>query len=125
MRTIGELLERNASFYPHKEALICGGRRLTWRALVDRARRLADGLHRLGLARQDRVAILSMNCPEYMELLSAGDWAGYIVTTVNFRLAPPEIEWLLGDCAPRILVFEAQYTQVVEELRKKLPGIQA
>ena len=125
MRTIGELLERNAKFYPNKEALICGGRRLTWRALVDRARRLASGLQRLGLARQDRVAILSMNCPEYMELLSAGDWAGYIVTTVNFRLAPPEVEWLLGDCAPRILVFEAQYTQVVEELRKKLPGIQA
>jgi acyl-CoA synthetase (AMP-forming)/AMP-acid ligase II len=125
MRTIGELLERNAKFYPNKEALICGGRRLTWRALVDRARRLADGLHQLGLARQDRVAILSMNCPEYMELLSAGDWAGYIVTTVNFRLAPPEIEWLLGDCAPRILVFEAQYTQMVEELRKKLPAIQA
>ena len=125
MRTIGELLERNASFYPHKEALVCGGRRLTWRELVDRARRLADGLHRLGLARQDRVAILSMNCPEYMELLSAGDWAGYIVTTVNFRLAPPEIEWLLGDCTPRILVFEAQYAELVNSLRGKLPGIQA
>ena len=123
MRTIGELLERNARFYPHKEALVCGGRRLSWRALADRARRLADGLHRLGLQRQDRVAILSMNCPEYMELLSAGDWAGYIVTTVNFRLAPPEIEWLLGDCSPRVLVFEAQYTPIVEGLRAKLPGI--
>jgi acyl-CoA synthetase (AMP-forming)/AMP-acid ligase II len=125
MRTIGELLERNASFYPHKEALICGGRRLTWQELVDRARRLADGLHQLGLARQDRVAILSMNCPEYMELLSAGDWAGYIVTTVNFRLAPPEIEWLLGDASPRVLVFEAQYAELVDALRGKLPGIQA
>jgi acyl-CoA synthetase (AMP-forming)/AMP-acid ligase II len=125
MRTIGELLERNAKFYPHKEALVCGSRRLTWRELVDRARRLADGLHRLGLARQDRVAIFAMNCPEYMELLSAGDWAGYIVTTVNFRLAPPEIEWLLGDSSPRILVFEAQYADLVDGLRGKLSGIQA
>jgi acyl-CoA synthetase (AMP-forming)/AMP-acid ligase II len=125
MRTIGELLERNARFYPHKEALVCGGRRLTWRGLVDRARRLADGLHKLGLGRQDRVAILAMNCPEYMELLSAGDWAGYIVTTVNFRLAPPEIEWLLGDASPRVLVFEAQYTELVNALRGKFPGIVA
>ncbi|HSV45812.1 MAG TPA: AMP-binding protein, partial [Ramlibacter sp.] len=125
MRTIGELLERNASFYPHKEALVCGGRRLSWRELVGRSRRLADGLHRLGLQRQDRVSILSMNCPEYMELLCAGDWAGYIVATVNFRLAAPEIEWLLGDCSPRILVFEAQYAQLVDGLRHKLPGIQA
>jgi len=125
MRTIGELLDRNARFYPHKEALVCGGRRLSWHGLVDRARRLADGLHKLGLGRQDRVAILAMNCPEYMELLAAGDWAGYIVTTVNFRLAPPEIEWLLGDATPRVLVFEAQYTELVNALRSKFPGIVA
>jgi acyl-CoA synthetase (AMP-forming)/AMP-acid ligase II len=125
MRTIGELLERNARFFPRKEALVCGERRLTWHALAARARRLASGLHRLGLQRQDRVAILAMNCPEYMELLAAGDWAGYIVATVNFRLAPPEIEWLLGDCTPRVLVFEAQYTALVDGLRGKLPGIQS
>ena len=76
MRTIGELIERNARFFPRKEALVCGGRRLSWSDLAARARRLADGLHRLGVQRQDRVAILAMNCPEYMELLSAGDWAG-------------------------------------------------
>ncbi|HSV35519.1 MAG TPA: AMP-binding protein [Ramlibacter sp.] len=125
MRTLGELLERNAAFYPNREALVCGGRRLSWKELADRARRLADGLHQLGLGRQDRVAILSMNCPEYMELLSAGDWAGYIVTTVNFRLAAPEIEWLLGDSTPRVLVFEAQYAQLVDGLRGRLPFIQA
>jgi acyl-CoA synthetase (AMP-forming)/AMP-acid ligase II len=125
MRTIGELIERNAAFYPHKEALVCGGRRLSWRELAGRARQLADGLHSLGLQRQDRVAILAMNCPEYMELLAAGDWAGYIVATVNFRLAAPEIEWLLGDCTPRVLVFEAQYTDLVDGLRGKLRGIEA
>ena len=125
MRTVGELLERNAKFYPNKEALVCEGRRLTYRQLVERTKRLADGLHRLGLARQDRVAILAMNCPEYIELLCAGDWAGYIVATVNFRLAAPEIEWMLGDSTPRILVFEAQYADVVEGLRGKLPGIEA
>jgi acyl-CoA synthetase (AMP-forming)/AMP-acid ligase II len=125
MRTIGELLERNARFYPNKEALVCGGRRLTWRELVQRATQLADGLHQLGLQRQDRVAILSMNCPEYMELLSAGDIAGYIVATVNFRLAAPEVQWLLGDCTPRILVFEAQYAELVDNLRARLPHIQS
>src|SRR5439155_25236455 len=96
-----------------------------WRELVTRATRLADGLHKLGLQRQDRVAILSMNCPEYMELLSAGDIAGYIVATVNFRLAAPEVQWLLGDCTPRVLVFEAQYAELVDGLRAKLPGIQS
>jgi acyl-CoA synthetase (AMP-forming)/AMP-acid ligase II len=108
MNTIGELLERNAKFYPTKEALVFEDKRYTYRQLVERTKRVADGLHRLGLRRQDRVAILAMNCAEYIELLCAGDWAGYIVATVNFRLAVPEIEWLLRDSTPRVLVFEAQ-----------------
>ena len=91
MHTIGELLERNARFYPHKEALVFEARRHTYRTLLDRVKRLADGLHRVGLRRQDRVAILAANCVEYMELLAAGDWAGFIVATLNFRLSvlPP------------------------------------
>ena len=125
MQTIGELLERNARFYPHKEALVCEGRRYSYRQLVDRMRRVADGLHRLGLRRQDRVAILAMNCAEYMEVLGAGDWAGFIVATVNFRLAAPEMEWMLGDATPRVLVFEAQYADLVAGLRARLPGIVA
>ena len=124
MRTIGELLERNARFYPDQEALVFEGQRRNYRQLVERTKRLADGLHRVGLARQDRVAILAMNCIEYMELLCAGDWAGFIVTTLNFRLAVPEIEWILRDAAPRVLVFEAQYADVVAQLRGKVPGLE-
>ena len=124
MLTIGELLERNERFYPDKEALVCEGRRHTYRTLLDRVKRLADGLHQIGLRRQDRVAILAMNCVEYMELLGAGDCAGFIVATLNFRLAAPELEWIAKDAAPRILVFEAQYADVVAELRTRLPDIE-
>src|SRR4051812_19278364 len=103
MQTIGELLERNERFYPHKEALVFEDRRHTYRTLLSRVKQLADGLHRIGLRRQDRVAILAMNCMEYLELLSAGDWAGFIVSTLNFRLAVPELEWIARDSAPRVL----------------------
>jgi acyl-CoA synthetase (AMP-forming)/AMP-acid ligase II len=122
---MGELLARNAHFHPEREALVCGDTRHGYRSLYAAALRLADGLHRLGLKRQDRVAILSMNKARYMELLAAGDVAGYIVVAVNFRLAAPEIEWLLQDSSPRVLVFEAQYADVVASLRDKLPGIEA
>jgi non-ribosomal peptide synthetase component E (peptide arylation enzyme) len=52
LQTIGELLERNARFHPEREALVCEGRRLSHRQLLERAKRLADGLHRLGLRRR-------------------------------------------------------------------------
>jgi acyl-CoA synthetase (AMP-forming)/AMP-acid ligase II len=125
LRTLGELLERNARFYPEREALVCGDTRHSYRSLHATALRLADGLHRLGVERQDRVAILSMNNAQYMELLAAGDVAGYIVVAVNFRLAAPEIEWVLADSSPRVLVFEAQFAAVVQSIKGRSPGIES
>ncbi|HWU80134.1 MAG TPA: AMP-binding protein, partial [Caulobacter sp.] len=55
---------------------------------------------------------------------SAAWLSGYILGTVNFRLAPPEIAWVLGDTAPRALVFEAQYAGVVAGLKDSLPSIE-
>jgi len=51
-------------------------------------------------------------------------WGGTIINTVNFRLAAPEISWILQDAAPRLLVFEAQYAGLVEGLRATLPDIE-
>jgi len=68
--------------------------------------------------------VLAMNCTEYAEAFSAAWLSGYILNTVNFRLAPPEIAWVLGDTAPRALVFEAQYAEVVAGLKDALPSIE-
>lgn len=123
METIGELIERNARFYPNKEALVYENQRITHGQFAGRARQLASALFDAGLRRQDRVAILAMNCPEYFELYGAGEWAGYMVATINFRLAPPEILYLLKDSGSRMLVFEAQYANIVNQLRPQLPEV--
>lgn len=65
-----------------------------------------------------------MNCAEYYETYRACEWAGFILATVNFRLAPAEILYILQDAAPKALVFEAQYATVVDGLRAQLPGIE-
>lgn len=124
MKTLGEMIERNARFYPDKEALIDEHRRVTNTQLFDRVRRLSSTLYDRGLRRQDRVAILSMNCVEYYESYRTCEWAGFILATVNFRLVVPEIAWILKDAAPKVLIFEAQYTALVEQLRVSLPDIE-
>jgi acyl-CoA synthetase (AMP-forming)/AMP-acid ligase II len=124
MRTLGDLITRAARFSPDDVALVQGDRRFTHGQHLNRARRLASALHRAGCARQDRVAVLAMNCTEYAEAFSAAWLSGYILSTVNFRLAPPEIAWVLGDTAPRALVFEAQYAAVVAGLKDALPSIE-
>jgi acyl-CoA synthetase (AMP-forming)/AMP-acid ligase II len=124
MRTVRELIERNAEYFPNREAYVCGERRLTHSAYAECALRLASGLYDLGLRRQDRVAILAMNCLEFYETYAAAEAGGYIAAPVNYRLAPAEIAYLLRDSAAKILVFESQYSAVVEKLRVELRDIQ-
>jgi acyl-CoA synthetase (AMP-forming)/AMP-acid ligase II len=124
MKTMGELLERNALFYPDQLAVVYGDRRDTWADHVSRSRQLADALYRLGIRRQDRVSILAMNCTEYLEVMHACYVAGYIAATVNFRLAVPEFRYILADSSPRVLFFESQYSAAVDTLRPELPAIE-
>lgn len=123
MVTIGGLIERGANYFGDSEAYVFEGRRLTYSHYADRVRRLASSLYRLGMRRQDRVAILATNCIEYYEIYGVAEWAGYIAAFVNFRLAPPEILQVLRDADPRVLVFEPQFAPVIEQLRKELPDI--
>jgi acyl-CoA synthetase (AMP-forming)/AMP-acid ligase II len=124
MQTVRDLIERNARYFPTREAFVCGERRLTHAAYAERARRLASGLYLLGLRRQDRLAILAMNCLEFFEVYAAAEVASYIAAPINYRLAPAEMVYLLRDSGAKILIFEAQYLPVVEKLRAELPDIQ-
>lgn len=122
--TLGDIFVDNARRFGDKPAYICEGRQLTHAQLLDRARRLAAALHRVGVRRQDRVSMLAMNTLEYGEVLAAGHLSGAIIATVNFRLAAPEILWILNDATPRVLIFEARYMEVIDQLRPQLVSIE-
>ncbi len=123
MRTVRELIERNALSFPNREALVFGERRLTHQTYAQRALRLASALQRLGLRRQDRVAVLAMNSIEIYETYAAAEVGGYIAVPINFRLVVPEIVQVLRDSGARILIFESQYTQTVARLRAEPTAI--
>jgi len=124
MTTPSEILHRNARHAPQRPALVYGERRFTYAEHARRVRRLASALQRRGLGPQDRYSILAMNCSEFFEAYAAAQWAGLVLNPINFRLAAPEIAWILQDAAPRLLIFEAQYAGLVAGLRERLPGIE-
>ena len=74
MLTVSELFERNAHCFPDGEAFVCDDRRLSHAQYASRARRLAAGLHRLGLRHQDRFGILATNCLEFYETYAAAEY---------------------------------------------------
>jgi acyl-CoA synthetase (AMP-forming)/AMP-acid ligase II len=119
---VGDLTSRNAWRRPGGDAIIDvkDGRRLGFAALDERSNRLAHGLRDgLGLARGDRVAILSRNAAEVLETFFACAKAGLVAQPLNWRLAPPELARILGDGDPRVLVASRGFADDVAELQRR------
>ena len=121
--TLGELVERNADKGRDRVALIYNDQTFTFDRHRDRVRRLANGLFRRGMRRQSRVAVLAQNSNSYIEIYAAAEMAGYITVAVNYRLAVAEIAYILRDSSPAVLIFDAEYSDTVAQIRQQLPEI--
>src|SRR5436305_3972777 len=98
---------RHAHATPDRVAIRFEGQSITWAELDDRVRRVAAGLHAQGVHKGDRVAILMLNRPEFVESTLAANAIGAIAVPVNFRLAPEEAAYVLRHSDARVLVTDA------------------
>jgi fatty-acyl-CoA synthase len=80
--------------------------RTTYGAVADRARRLAGGLRALGVQPGDRVATLLWNQPEHLELYFAVPGMGAVIHTLNPRLHPEELAFIVDDAQDKVLVVD-------------------
>lgn len=87
---------------PHKAALICEDRSLSFAQLVDRIDRVAQMAIGLGLAKGDRAAIIAENCLEYIEIVDGMAEAGVATAMVNPKQTAIEIGFILNDCGARV-----------------------
>jgi long-chain acyl-CoA synthetase len=85
-------------------ATIFGERTRRWGEVLDRVQRFAGALRTLGLSPGGRVAILSLNSDDYLELHYSVPWAGGALVPINTRLAAPEVRYILDDATPEIIV---------------------
>jgi fatty-acyl-CoA synthase len=116
-------LQRHAERTPYKLAVVDvhSGRQLNYVQFNERANRLASFLKdELGLQVGDRVSILAQNSSDYFEVLFACSKMGAILNTLNWRLAAPELEYILNDCDPRALIYEPEFGENVDALRPKI-----
>jgi acyl-CoA synthetase (AMP-forming)/AMP-acid ligase II len=124
VRTMRDVVERNARLHGDDLHLVFGERRSTFAQYASRAMRLAGALYVAGLRSQDRISILAMNCPEYLEAYGVSEVAPYILAPINYRLASPEIVYIVGDASPRVLFFERQYEPIIDALRGQLRSVE-
>jgi fatty-acyl-CoA synthase len=96
----------------------------TYAALAERIAATARALKsQLGIGRGDRVAILSLNHPDYLVLLYACSRLGAMLVPLNWRLAVPEQVFILSDASVKALVVEKGFLAIVEPLKAALPDV--
>ena len=92
---------------PERVAIVYEGREWTYRELHERATRLAHALSGLGVRDGDRVAYLGPNHPSFLEALFATGQLGAVFVPLNWRLAPPELAYILADSGAQVLLHGA------------------
>ncbi|WP_303312263.1 long-chain fatty acid--CoA ligase [Hymenobacter sp. BT730] len=111
-----------ALYSPHKLALneLDTGRTRTYAELNQAANHLATELtQRHRLRPGDRVMVIAEHCLEYVTLFVAAQKTGLVLVPVNYRLAGAEIDYLLQNCEPALLIYEEQF----EEKASQLPSL--
>jgi acyl-CoA synthetase (AMP-forming)/AMP-acid ligase II len=114
--TVDALFRARVRRHPSRPALQSGGRQILYAELDDRVHRLALVLAGEGLRRGDRVAILSENRTEYVELQLAAARLGLIVACQNWRLAEPELAHCMGLVEPKLSFVSERHAAILARL---------
>jgi acyl-CoA synthetase (AMP-forming)/AMP-acid ligase II len=120
MMTFGNLTRRNGIHWSDKDAFVEFDRRVTWAELDRRTDALGYAYRAPGVARGDRVAVLSHDAIEVPETFLAATKVGVIRVGINPRLAAAEIASLVEDSEPRPLIYAAEHQRIIDLIRPQL-----
>jgi fatty-acyl-CoA synthase len=108
-------LERAAEVYPQRTAVVHGGLRRTWAQVHERCRRLGSALRRAGLGKGDTVAVMLPNVPPMVEAHFGIPMAGAVLNTLNTRLDPEAIAFMLDHGEAKAVIVDPEFAGVMEK----------
>lgn len=109
--------------YPDKVGVVDRDKRLTYKQLLDRASRLAAVIESLGLESGGRVASLSFNCHQLLELYYGMPMSGRVLLSLNVRLSAEEQSYILQHSGSKAVLFDPEFLPLAEQLRQDLPHL--
>ena len=122
--TLADIVRTHGISRASDNSLIEGDRTRTWGELYERSIRVANALQAAGVGVQDRVAFLDKNSIEHFEVFYGCALINAVSVDINWRLAPPEVEFIVNDSAAKVLVVHADFWPVVEAIRANLTTTQ-
>jgi len=117
-----DFLAGHAETMPDKPAVVLGARSLTFAELDQRANRVANAFHGLGVKAGDRVAVMSYNSIETFVLASGLRRAGIVIVPINYRLRGPEVAYVINDSGSRAVMAGPDHVGAVEASLPEVNG---
>ena len=121
---VDDFLRRPVQLYPGKTAVVDGDRRFTYAELDARVNRLSHALLRLGVAKGDRVCILSPNSHFFLESFYATSQIGVVLVPLNYRLLAADHEYILNHAGVKAVLVDYEYTGTVDGIRANLASVE-
>jgi len=98
--------------------------RYTMRDAVQRSRRLANALDKLGLEKGDRVATIAWNDYRHLEIYYGVSGAGYVCHTINPRLFPEQLVFIINHAEDRWICTDLMFVPLLEKLLPQIPNVE-
>ena len=118
---VGEWITKWAKIQPDKIAIISEDVPYTYLEFKTQVNKLSHFFLHRGLRKGDRVAVLLRNCRQFLEIFFALSGIGGILVPLNWRLALPELEFIMRDSGTDFTIFDYEFLENAEKLRKRLP----
>ena len=118
-----DVLKKQAECRPKERAIVdvTTRREYTYEQLNNRANAIAEALTGpLGVKPGERIAMLTQNCSEFIEVLFGCSKAGIILVPLNWRLTVPELAYVMKDATPGVLIYESMFEEQAQGLQKEI-----
>ncbi|MEW6615638.1 MAG: long-chain fatty acid--CoA ligase [Thermodesulfobacteriota bacterium] len=118
---VGDWIRKRAILSSGKTAVIFEEKEFSYRQVNERTNQLAHAMVDSGIKKGDRVAVLFYNCHQFLEVYFAAAKLGAIFVPLNFRLAGPELEFMLNNCGAEMLIYNSDLADAVDSIRSAIP----
>jgi acyl-CoA synthetase (AMP-forming)/AMP-acid ligase II len=121
--TLADIVRHHAAAQPAQIALSFADRDTSYGELDRRASQVANGLVAAGVGPDTRIAVLDKNHDSFFEIWFGAAKAKAVLVPVNWRLAPPEIAYVINDAKAEVLFIGAEFGDTVAQIRDRLTSV--
>tara|TARA_R110000824_G_scaffold209_22_gene1132 strand:- start:4958 stop:6595 length:1638 start_codon:yes stop_codon:yes gene_type:complete len=122
--SIADVVRFQAQEQPNSVVFTFEGDEMSYAALDVGSNRAAQALAASGVGKGDRIAYMGKNSHLYFEILVGAAKLGAVMVPVNWRLAPPEVAYILNDCRAKILFIGPGFDDLVRKVKAQLDHVE-